>query len=781
VSRRLRQVVFLVSTAAMLAYCATHLQIGNDITNFMPDGGGAKLAALSRKLANSELTRTMVISVGAEDPATATAAAAELEELLVRHPEVAWTRASMSDDIFEEARDIYFPRRFYFASAEPEVEIPAALSAGGLKDRAEKFLRELQQPTATFMKPMMADDPLGLFRNFLDEARRSQEAMPMRDGRLVSPDGKFALILLATVHSHFASNIQGPFLDDLRAMTDKVQAAYDRRLTIETSGANRIAVRAEQSIRRDIYWIGACTFTGVAILFFLFFRSVTPFLLALLPALFGMIAGTSTGLFVLGSLDGLSIAFSAALLGVAVDYSIHVINHHALVGDDSAHVTVRRLSPTLLLGAATTMASFAGLLMTSSPAFRELGLVSIAGIGAAIGATFYILPDFLVRKRTIPPLSRRVARGLRDAVEALRGRRRALAIFTIGTSVVSLLLLPNLRWGDDLSRLGGVDPTLIEEDVRVRSRLPNFETGRFVIALGSDAESALRTNDLVFARLQRLVRDGSLGAVRSLHQLLWSEDLQRRNWDALQQYDVRAKVDVAFSEAGFRPGAFDDAFDDLDAPPPPLTLGDLRNSAFAPLVSTLALPIGDQFAILTYLRDVHSLPDLEGALADIEDAIVFDQREFVNQVYTEFRTTTLRQVLIGSFLVALVLILRYRAWRPAVAAILPSLLVVVVLLGSFAAFGVEANLLHVISLMMVMGMGVDYGVFLVDTSGEPEAFGSTMLSLLLSCLTTIFVFGALAISEHPALRAMGVTTGSGVLLAFIFAPISLLIVEERRS
>lgn len=764
----------------MLAFCATHLHIGTDITNFMPDGGRAKLAALSRKLSNSELTRTMVISVGADDPATATAAAAALEQALARHPEVAWTRAGLSDDMFEEARAIYFPRRFYFASSRPEVEIAAVVSPAGLADKARQFVRELRHPTATFMKPLMMRDPLGLFRDFLDEARRSQPDLPSRDGRLVSPDGKFALILLATVHSHFSSSVQAAFLDDLREMMEAVQAKHGQRLTIETSGANRVAVRAEQSIRRDVYWIGACTFIGVAVLFLLFFRSATPFLLALLPGLLGMVTGTTAGLVVLGSLDGLSIAFAAALLGVAIDYSIHVINHHAMLGDASARATVRRLAPSLLLGAATTMASFAGLLMTTSPAFRELGVVSIVGIGAAIAATLYVLPDFLVRKRTIPPLSRRVARGLREAVDALRDRRRALAIFTGGACAASLLLLPSLQWGDDLSRLASVDRTLIDEDIRVRSRLPDFETGRFVIALGPDAEGALQTNDLVFSRLQGLVREGSLGAVRSLHQLLWSEDLQRRNWEALRRFDLRERVDLAFRAEGFRAGAFDDAFADLETPPPPLTLADLQNSAFAPLVSTLALPIGDQFAVLTYLRDVRSLPDLEAALADIEDAVVFDQREFVNQVYAEFRTTTLQQVLVGSVLVALVLLLRYRAWRPAVAAILPSLLVVIVLLGAFALFAVETNLLHVISLMMVMGMGVDYGVFLVDTADEPEAFGSTMLSLLLSCLTTILVFGALAISEHPALRAIGVTTGFGVLLAFVFAPVSLLMVEERK-
>jgi predicted exporter len=47
-----------------------------------------------------------------------------------------------------------------------------------------------------------------------------------------------------------------------------------------------------------------------------------------------------------------------------------------------------------------------------------------------------------------------------------------------------------------------------------------------------------------------------------------------------------------------------------------------------------------------------------------------------------------------------------------------------------------------------------------------------MLSLLLCCLTTVFCFGALALSAHPALRAVGVTTGLGVALSFLLAPVA---------
>jgi predicted exporter len=43
----------------------------------------------------------------------------------------------------------------------------------------------------------------------------------------------------------------------------------------------------------------------------------------------------------------------------------------------------------------------------------------------------------------------------------------------------------------------------------------------------------------------------------------------------------------------------------------------------------------------------------------------------------------------------------------------------------------------------------------------------------MSCLTTVFVFGTLAISSQPSLRAIGLTTGAGIALSYLFAPISL--------
>jgi predicted exporter len=150
----------------------------------------------------------------------------------------------------------------------------------------------------------------------------------------------------------------------------------------------------------------------------------------------------------------------------------------------------------------------------------------------------------------------------------------------------------------------------------------------------------------------------------------------------------------------------------------------------------------------------------------------------VNAIYREFRITTIRQLGVGSGLVVLVLALYYRRLRPALAAFLPSLLVGGVTAALFAIVDAPMNLLHVTSLVMVMGMGVDYGVFIVDSARDRAELDGTLFSLFLSCLTTVFVFGTLAISQHTALRAMGATTGLGISIAFVLSPLTLLLLPR---
>jgi len=773
--------LLLAGAVVMLAVVASRLELRTDVTHFMPTGDAHGAAALMRHLSQAELTRSMILSIEAEDLSVAMAAARSLESTLGENPQVAWIRTGIDQDQMRQLYELYFPRRHQFLSDrpdDPQRGIPALLSEQGLRARARELRRQLSMPASPLLERLAAEDPLGGFARFVTRVRGTDPGMQIRDGQFVARDGCCAIVLLATRDSAFDTGSQAPFLASMSAAFEEIRrTSPDAKLVLERSGINRFAVKIEEEIQRDVTVIMACSFVGVAVLFLLFFRSPAVFGLAVLPSVYGILVAATLGVLAFGDLDALTLVFGACLIGVAIDYSIHLMNHHGLAtGGEDARQTARRLRPSIVVGALTTMASFAGLGLTSFPGFRQMGSFAIVGVGAALILTLYVLPLLLSKRRPVPTRSRRLAEALGRSVVRLDARRGWLWLVPAASLAFAAISLPGLRWNDDISSLSQLDPTLMEEGLRVRERVSQFDSSRFVIVSAPTEELALQRNDAVALSVEEAIDRGELEGMRSLHSLLWSSELQERNLAAVRaDTSLAQRINRSFAAEGFRPDAFASYGDTLatDAPPP-LTLAELRKSAAGELLRSLVVQSEDQTTVITYLRGVRSEAAVREAIAAVPGARIFDQTAFTNEIYGAFRATTLRQIAIGSALVIAVLLLRYRRLRPALAAFLPSVLTALLLLSLLAAFGVEANLLHAVSLVMVMGMGVDYGVFVVDSSGDSGALGATMLSLLLSCLTTVFVFGALAFSSHPAMRAMGVTTSLGIALSFLLAPVTVI-------
>jgi predicted exporter len=778
--RRTVRVAFVLATLGMIAFSASKLRITTDVTNFLPDESAAGLAALSRALAAGELARTMVIAIGGEAPVEALVEAARaLEARLAAHPEVLWLRAGPRPEQLEELYELYFPRRYHFLSRDPGRELPALLAPERLRERAREARRELAMPSSPLVERLVAADPLGAFRSLVERIGPPPAALAEHDGHFVSPERDLAVFLLATRSSAFDSRAQRRLLGDIERAFREVADSTPFPIRLLQSGGNRIAVHAEDEITRDVYLIAAVSAAGVAALVLVFFRSLHGVLLAAIPPLAGLGLATTLGLLFQGTLDGLTLAFGAALIGVAIDYPIHLINHHALSGGRDAYAVARELRPPLVLGAATTIASYAGLALTSFPGFREIGSFAMVAMAGALLATLYVLPSFLPERARVSAVGERVALRLAAAARALERRRGAVAAAIGAFAAGGALALPWLVWNDDLSALASLDPELLAEDAALRRRVVPFDGARLVIATAPDLESALELDGRVHDRLERTRGEGAFRAMRSLHALLWPERLQRESRQALEREpELFARVASAFAAEGFRSGALEPFRASLDeAAPPPLRLEDLERSALGELIGGQVLRLDSGIGLVTFLEDVRDPRAVQSALDGLPGVVLFEQRAFANQIFAEFRATTVRQIGVGCALVLVALLARYRALRPALVAFLPSVAVALVVLGAFALAGVEANLLHVVALTLVMGMGVDYGIFLVDSARDPRTFGTSLLSLLLASLATVFVFGTLALSDHVALRAIGLTTGLGIVLSFLFAPAAFALLQ----
>ncbi|MBW2695201.1 MAG: MMPL family transporter [Deltaproteobacteria bacterium] len=765
--RRIRGLT-LVSLAILGAFCFTQLEFSSSITHFIPSRAEAELVQLSLELIDSPLVRHMVLSV--EGGPERTKVAAELADTLRDHPEVAWVEAGFDEDTLRGIYELYFERRVYLGSLHPEQEIPELLSASALEDHAAGLRARLAGPDAMLVARAAPGDPLNLFDRLIARMRAFQP--PADDG---VEAGDFALVQVGLRSSPFDSERQRGLLRHIEAEFARIAEAHGGEFLLEQSGANRFAVDAERKVHEDVNLISALSISVVCGLFLLVFRSLRHLLIAIITPIGGFAAALAVTIATTPSIHGITLAFGFVLIGVAIDYPIHLMNHHAMAGAGATpRDSVARIRGSLLLSGATTTLAFLSLSLSRFPGLGEMGTFAAIGVPVSLLLTIFVLPAFLTQRPTATPTQQALSAGFLRLTELLGRRPALLWLALLGFIGVAAVGMPQLHWQDDPSKLMTLDAGLLAEASRVQHRVGEFDGSRFVVGLAPDPESALVLNERIYDRLTPLVLSGEIEGVGSLSAFLFSESLQQRNLSALRSVpDLHARIDTAFRANDFKQGAFAQFTTAVEAPgAQPLRPEDLRGSPLERVLAAL-VELDGRFVVVTLLRGVGSGEVLREALEGLEGVYYIDQREIMAGVYEGYRRSTVRMVAVGAIVVLIVLQIRYRRPVRGLLAFLPAALAASTTLGLFGLFDVPVNVVNAISLLVVLGMGVDYGVFAVDAAADLERQGSTLTSLLISCTTSVFVFGVLALSGQPVLRAIGLTTGVGVLLALALSPLVL--------
>lgn len=777
---RIRATLLAAALFGAGGYAMTQLQISTAITHFLPEGETRELAVLATLISDSELTKMIVLSVGAPDATTASRAAGALADRLDGNPEVAWIRAGVDPGLSDAVRALYFPRRLRFLSDRPEETLPDRLTDAGLRAEAAEIKRRLSMPDAALVKAVAPSDPLLGFVAQLDRLKQARVGeLDLVDGHFVSGDGKHGIVFLGTSGSPFASGPMRQLIADVNQAFAAVQAEIGAELSLEQSGVHRFAIESEKTIKGDITRISAVSTMGLLLLFGLLFRSPRYVLLTFVPVVAGVAGAIIATTLLYESVHGLTLAFGSALIGVSVDYAIHLVNHHALAGQHGPQRSLATVWPGLLLGGLTTIAGLAGLAWTSFPGIREIAVFATVGVGSALMATRWVVTPWLPPSPTPVPLSLRVARALGAALGRMRQNRSALAVAWGAATIMMAVGLPRLAWVDALSALNHLPPDVLDEDNRVRARVSRMEGGQFVVAFGSNTEEALRGNDRLFHLMAEAQAAGEIDGYRSLHSVLWSQRLQDANLNALAAApDLLTRLDAAFVAEGFRAGSFTGFGEAIAAPAAPLTFEDLMASGLSTLVRPFRVNIDGKVGILTFLRGVRDPGALAARVSAIPDALFFDQNAFMTKAYGDYRVRTLELVAAGLLAVLSMVWIRYRRLRLALAAFLPALFAAVATLGLLGLLGMQANLMHLVALLLILSIGVDYGVFMVEHRSMAEGLSATFLSIVVACGTTMLSFGLLAMSSNPALRALGTAVGAGVFFALLLAPTALILVGD---
>ncbi len=207
------------------------------------------------------------------------------------------------------------------------------------------------------------------------------------------------------------------------ASTDSIQAILDRTLSefpeVQAGLTGNIPLQRDEMVysMKDLKMTSVVALVLVLLFFILSFRMWTAPLLAGVNLILAIIIAAGVGALFLESLNMMTSMFAVILIGLGIDYSIHIIsvyNERRVMGEDppmAVQQTLLRSGAGIITGGITTSAAFFTLMIASSRGIKEMGLILGLGILSAMITTLAALPAFLVlRERIVGRIRRRPPR-----------------------------------------------------------------------------------------------------------------------------------------------------------------------------------------------------------------------------------------------------------------------------------------------------------------------------------------------------------------------------------
>jgi predicted exporter len=772
---RLRFIAWCLLMVAVLAVFAfralPHSNVETDILALLPETRqDPDLHAALRKF-SAGLARKQVFLVGAATPADARRAADAFVGELRTSGAFALVQYELTGDLRERV-NVYLRHRAWLLAPQDR----AALSGDNDASLLDRALRSAFTPMGLTQPVRLADDPLGLANTFL-RAQAPVTGRARLDGARLFVDHRgrrYLLVFTETAGSPFASEVQErviPVLERARAAAAKAAATP---VDIVSSGAIQHAAAATERAKREISTFGTLESIAVVVLLVTVFGAFRPLLLGMLTLVLAIVAAFTVTHWVFGRVHVLALVFGSSLIGSVIDYSIHFFADRFR---DPPNWTpadaVRHVGPAILLGLVTTLIGYFVLAVVPFPGLEQIAVFCMAGLVVGCGCVLCLYPVLSVPARKQKPLPRLGAR-VGEAIDGFLQRWRWTPLRWGSIALVGAVLLAGLLRlpvQDDVKALQQSPARLVEQEQQVREMLGSGIETRFFIVSGGSAQAVLENEERLTRSLDELVGSGALTYYQATSRGLPSEAQQRRDHELLARkvYARGALLDQMAGAVALGPATLEHLRGEFARATVPLLPDEWLASPASEGARHLWLgKVGSRHASIVTL----------GGIADVQAlrAISRDDARLVDRV-AETSDTLARYRRIMSWLLAaiycvaaVVLTLRF-GWRDVPRMLLPSVLATLATLGLFGWMQVPFNLFTLLALWLVLGLGIDYGIFL--RHGR-EHRPTAILSVTLSVCTTLIAFGLLAFSTTPFIRSIGSTLLVAITFSWAFVLLSCL-------
>jgi uncharacterized protein len=709
----------------------------------------------------------------------------------------------------EYFRQVVAPAGLFYLNDEQFAAAQQRLTRAGMDEqiRRDQTMISAPGPQAAALSRILLEDPLNLHEFLMRSvAGRAPDLTPNGGGAFLSADGSSLLI-------HVTGRKPPSDLDFCNRLVGTISDLAERvntdHLSLQFTGSYAIAAASQQAIRHDMIWSVVWSVVLLQLLFIAAYRRpIRLFALAFGPVAIGILYGFGLHAIFHDRISPITATIGAILAGMGIDYSIQYLSlYHTRRMDDpsataAASGTIRLLWPALLAAWATSVVGFFAIGASRVGALRDFAILGTLGLAGAFFGSVFILPALLVVRRrqnaeprfAIEPLLRFISHRWKFCIGA---------ICILFLAALAVLIPPGdrLPLETDLTVMHPrPSPPLDALDVLAQKQLLP-ET----LIVHLQAQSPEQLLELAWAVNDRLsgssIKEAGVVNTFGLASLLPDPRLAASRRAAIAPGDADRVADdfqAAIAASEFDPQHYQPYakfLHDLMAHEAAPTIADLRGY---PSLAGMILPRdadANDAITLVFLdaapddlaRQGKSMSAIRDALADLPDATLTGLSVVGQDSAQSIHRDLPRLILIALAVVAIYLLIHFRNLIDPLLALLPTIFSLTILLAIMRLTGAKLNMMNLIAFPLLIGIDVDYGIFLVSLGrqrksdqNDPAAawrrLAASGQAVLVCALATSLGFGSLVTLSIPAARSLGVAVAVGVLACllaglFLLAPI----------
>ncbi|MGL6027490.1 MAG: MMPL family transporter, partial [Vibrio sp.] len=455
-------------------------------------------------------------------------------------------------------------------------------------------------------------------------------------------------------------------------------------------------------------------------------------------------------------------------IGVSIDYAFHYLTERLSAGNQwDSRKGLKHIFAAITLGLITSLIGYLGMLIAPFPGLQQLALFSSIGLVAAYTTVVAWYPILAVK----PSRNTVKIPGQQLLSEWLSVWQRSSV--KIGLPVICVIIsgyfLTPLKYDDDIRQLQAMPETLKQQEALI-TKISGMQASQQILVVTADTDqSLLKRLEQLEPTLQQWQQINIIADYQSLSKYLGSIERQQNDFALIENlYHTQASALSLGLQLAHKPTLNSDFV--------PVMLTDFLNNPISEPIRFLYLgKIEEQSAAVIMLNNLNDSAIVKTFAQSQPDVSYLNKAEEISTLLGEYRIKIMELLFAATAIIFTALVKRYgfqHGWR----ILLPSAIACISGLAAGVAAGSTLNLFNLLGLILILGIGIDYTLFFAEKSRSL----STLLAITLSAITTILSFGLLSLSQTHAIHSFGVTVLSGIFIAWLLSPISIMSKEKSQ-